>query len=657
MRAKPKVHYLPANHKVWTPATVIYLHTVSRTLPDTDPEILVIDRWAAQLIDRRDARPGRPDVITSQGTTAQAFADWVEKVMVGRTTVWLYSHDFGLDITTTRLPVVLARMGWSVTDASVSGAAPWLRLVKASKHLTVLSSWSWLPQPIGDLAESAGIAKLTHPRGADRVDRATSSAAWGLEVLAAMMGQLLDWWDVNECGRWSVSGPACGWNAMRHIKPPVRPTIDPDESGVLADRQAIYGGRRGAWIVGSRNQGPFLELDFVSAYPTVAEVLPLPGRRMVPFESMALDNWRLTSDRWGVIAECELATDVPRWPLRFGGATWTPTGRFRTVLAGPEIRDAMRLGCLLSVGAGYVHQLTNHLSPWAHWCLALANSQDRELEPAVKIAAKAWSRSVIGKWATRGYTKVPLGPSVESGWGYEEGWDHESKVRGAMVDLAGQRWWTCASGDAENAYPAVLAWIESETRVRLSRVIEALGVGCVLQCDTDGLIVNERIMGTAAAGGHLRAPGKLTGPARTKWCLDNIDPIVAPLVLRIKRKHRTVRVLGPQHVHLSGGRKMAGLPGIARETEPDTFVFKTWPKLNWQMGHGDPRGYVRPESTVRVRGPYAPGWITTMGTVVPPEAAQARDGSSKLLAWHAMTRKPSGAQLADAQHPVLAGLW
>lgn len=656
MRTKPKVHYLPANHKVWTPGCVIYLHTATRSLPDVDPEVLVLDRWAATIVDRRDGKPGQPDTRTGQGSTPDELAAWINEMCVGRTTIWLYTHTFGLDVATSRLPIVLAGLGWSVTDASVSGNAPWLRMVRGSKHLTILDSYSWLPHPLDDLARTVGLRPITGKGATRLIAPGDEYARWGCRVLRTAMAQLLDWWEINELGRWSVSGPACGWNAMRHIKPPVRPTIDPDEVGVKADRTAIYGGRRGAWIVGTRTQGPFLELDFTGAYPTVAAHLPLPGRRMVPFDSMALDNWRLTDERWGVIAEVELRTEIPRWPLRFGGATWCPTGHFRTVLAGPEIKDAMRLGCLVSVGAGYVHQLTHHLSPWALWCLALVRGDDPSIPPAVRLTAKAWSRSVIGKWATRGYTKIPLGMSPEIDWGYEEGWDHETQSRGAVVDLAGQRWWTCAAGDAEQAYPAVLAWVESETRVRLTRVIEALGAGCVLQCDTDGLIVNERTIGTDMAGGHLRAPGELRGAARTKWVLDQIDPIVAPLSLRIKAKHQTVRVLGPQHVQLPGKRKYAGLPGMATEVAPDRFTFKTMPKLSYQMSHGDARGYVRPETSVSVRGPYAPGWVTTMGVVVPPEARLGQDGVSRLLPWQMTTRKPAGAQLQDVQHPALWAL-
>lgn len=679
MRPPPKVHYLPGNHKVWTPPSVIYLDTETTVIPGTDPEVLALELWVAKLIDRRKSKGGKDETIDGDGAGPLDLAAWVDQAMAGRGTVWLYAHNLSFDLATTRLPLHLIDLGWTITDAAISGSAPWMRLVRKSSHLTLVDSYSWLPHPLEDVGVAVGLPKLPLPGATAAPGRLLARCRRDVKILTRAMEQLHDWWDDNELGRWTISGAGCGWNAMRHIKPPVRPTIDPEPAGVASDRRAIHGGRRGAWVVGTRTQGPFLELDFRNAYPTVAAELALPSRRMAPFTSMALDNWRVTDERWGIIATVELHTEVPRWPMRFGGATWCPTGSFHADLAGPEIRDALRLGCLRGIGMGYLHHLQPHLGPWAQWCLGVANSRSSTVPPVARLAAKSWSRSVIGKWASRGFEKTDWGPSPVAGWGYEEGWDHETNSRGAVIDIGGQRCWTHAAGNAEQAYPAVLAWVESETRVRLSRVLEAVGLGAVLQCDTDGLIVSERLMGTPAAGGHLVAPDGLTGAARTKWVLDQIDPIVAPLVMRVKATHQTVRILGPQHVEASGKRSFSGLPGMAKlATEhadiecknrakcvrtdhkvpvEDTYTFKTWPKLAYQMSNGDPRGYVRPESTIRVRGPYAPGWLTTMGTVVPPEAIIGTDGSSRILGWHEMTRKPAHAKLAEAQHPILAALW
>lgn len=652
-----KVHYMPHNEKVWTPGTVAFIKTITAPIPGAVPEVLELVGWCATVILRRDVPQSKPDRRTGTGTTGAELAAWLIDATRGRDTCWVFTHNTGLDLVTTRLPLELHAAGWSINDASISGRAPWLRLAKGSRRFCIVDSFSWLPHTAADLAERLG--RLIPKRGPDEptTEWGRRSARADLDTVAGAMLTLLDWWDLHSLGRWTVSGPGCGWNAMRHIKTFGRVVIDPDPAGMSSDRAAIHGGRRGAWIVGTRNVGPFLELDFRNAYPSVAEHLPLPTQRTSAFGSMALDNWRLTSDRWGVIASVRLCTDVARWPVRFKGGTFCPTGQFVTTLAGPEIRDALRLGCVEAIGAGYVHQLGYHLQPWGQWILDVTHNEPGDIPVAAQLAGKNWSRTVIGKFAARSYERVPLGHSPELGWGYIEGWDHATQTRGAMVHLAGEQWWNGVDGDADNAYPAVFGWTESEVRVRLSRVIEAVGERAVLQCDTDGLIVIERLLGTKAARGHLLAPDDLTGAARTKWVIDQLDPIIAPLVVHIKRTLKSVRIMGPQHVRTDQGDTLAGIPGTATEVAKDKFEFQTWPKLTTQMTHGDPRGYVRPVATRRVRGPYAPGWVLTDGRVIPPQSAIRVDGTNKLLPWTATQNKPKGARLAQKQHPVLAALW
>lgn len=652
-----KTHYLPGNKTVWSPPTVIFIKALTRTIPGSDPEALELSGWVARIIKRRDITPGKWVERFSRGQSSAGLAEWIIEMTRGRETTWIFTHNAALDLITTQLPLALHSREYEVTDASLSGAAPWMRLSRGSKRLSIASSFSWLPHTEAELADRMGLPPPT--RQPDQTDDqwAAASGRHDLDTVTKAMVALLDWWDKHALGKWSLSGPSTGWHAMRHIPTPFKVVIDPDPIRIAADRAAIHGGRRGVWLVGSRSLGPFLELDFANAYPSVAAHLPLPSRRGASFESMALDNWRLTSDRWGIIAKVELSTAVPRWPVRFPGGTFCPVGRFRTTLAGPEIRDALRLSCLRSVGRGITHQLNYHLAPWADWTIATLRNHSGDEPAAAQLFAKHCSRTVIGKWAARSYERTDLGQSPVPGWAFEEGWDHDSHARMHIIDLAGQRWASTVSGDAEQAYPAVLAWVESETRVRLSRVIEAIGERAVLQCDTDGLIVSERVMGTKAARGHLLAPGDLRGPARTKWVIDQLDPVVAPLTIRIKKTHKSIRVLGPQHVDKPGDRKFAGLPKLAIEVEPDVYRFKQWPGLSTQLGYGRPGSYLRPETTVRINGPYAPGWVLTDGSVVPVECRLADDGSNRILGWHDTGSRPIGAQLAADQHPALAALW
>ena len=650
------IHYLRRNERCWTPPAVMFLDTETRTLPGTDPEVLALRLWCSALVDRRPVSAAPHDWAWSDGTTAASLAESITASMRGRDTLWIYAHNLSFDLTTTRLPLLLCQRGWEITDCAVSGRAPWMRLRRKSKNITLLDSWSWLPQALADIGKAAGHRKPKLPaEDADRAQWLRRCRA-DVSILAHAITDLMDWWDRNDLGNWTISGSATGFNAMRHRHSLERVIVDPDPAGVHADRQAVYGGRRGVWRVGEMRAGPYLELDFTAAYPTVAAYCPLPRKRTLSFESIPLDHDAMTSPQFGVLAQVQVETDVPRWPVRVGDAVWYPVGQFVTTLAGPDIREAARLGCLRAIGPGHVHMLGRQMADWARWVLDVQHGRDDDAPAVARIAAKHWGRAVIGRWAAHTYTRTRLGPAPTRYWSYEAGYDVGAQARGGMLDINGQRWWITADQDAENAYPAVLAWVESEVRVRLNRAIEAIGPGAVVQCDTDGLIVAARTLGTPAAGGSLVAPAGLTGAARTAWVLEALRPLTEPLSLRVKRSHGHVTVLGAQHVKLGRQRQFSGLPAHADEVRPDVYQYRAWPKLAWQMGHGDPRGYVRPLITNRIEGPYPTGWLLTDRHVTPPAAAIGRDGATRLLSWPQTPNRPAGALLADAQHPYLDGL-
>lgn len=678
LRAPAPVHYLRPNDTVWSPPAVIYADTETRTEAREGYDLERLRLWCAHYVDRRTRAGVAPRDEWADGDTADQLADWIGDVTRNRETVWCYFHNLAFDLTATRLPVQLVARGWSVTDAAIGGKAPWMRLARGKRVLTLADSWSWLPAALGEIGKTVGVAKPRLP--SDRQGRAAWLARCRADVtiLEAAIGALMDWWDAERLGRWTISGAGCGWNAYRHKQPTrtvqrrrrsatgwavetrkeaIEPvTVDPDPVLVAADRLAVHGGRRGTWRIGEHGAGPFTELDLVAAYPTVAATLPLPLSRARAFDSLPVDDPVLSSSRWGVVATVRVQTDVPRWPVRAAGGTWYPVGDFWCDLAGPDIAEAARLGCLREVGPGQVHRLGFNMQPWARWVLSVQTGAAGDVPAVARVAAKSWGRSVIGKWASRGYTRLPLGPAPGDGWGYEDGFDHSDGVPGGVVDLAGQRFWVSSGGVSDNAYPAVLAWVESYVRVRLNRAVEALGPGAVLQCDTDGLIVADRVVATPAAHGTLSAPAGARAGARLAAAVEQLGPLVAPLSIRAKVRHDHVTVLGPQHLRLDGARRFAGLPGTATEDAPGSFTAKLWPGLQWQLAHGDRAGYVRPVTHPKVTGPWPTGWLLADGRVVPVECVVRADGSTRVLGWNSSSYPRRGLVPADVQHPGLAAL-
>lgn len=656
MREVP-VHYLRANHAEWSPSAVIVLDTETATEHREHADVERLRLWVAHYTDRRVKAGVRARESWGEGDTAAELAAWVDDVTRNRDTVWLYAHNLGFDLSTTRLPLHLVALGWTITDAAVGGKAPWLRMAKGRRHLCLTDSWSWLPTALGTVGDAVAVRKPPLPEQAADRDTWAARCRADVVILETALLDLMTWWDAKKLGRWNISGAASGWNAYRHVPTPERVTIDPDPDKVKADRAAVHGGRRGTWVIGEHRAGPFLELDLAAAYPTVAAELPLPKARTRPFDTLPLDTPLVGGHRWGVVAEVELETDVPRWPVKLAGRNWYPVGRFTTTLAGPEIAEARELGCLRRIGPGWVHQLGYAMRPWAQWVLRVQGGLEPGTPAVARIVAKHWGRAVLGKWCARGFHRTELGPSPVIGWGYEEGWNHSAGLPGGVVDLAGQRWWVTETETGENSYPAVFAWVESYVRVRLSRAIEAVGPASMIQCDTDGMIVAARTLGTRAAHGALVAPAGLSRAARCQWTVDALQPLTAPLTMRVKRTADHVQVIGPQHLWVDGVPRLAGVSSSAGLTGPGQATVKQWPSLSWQLRHGDPAGYVRPEVTTAVVGPYPTGWVLTDGRVVPVEARMRPDGTTTLVGWETSSHRLGGAVRGPRQHAELEGYW
>lgn len=656
MQRNVPVHKLRPNEREYTPASVIFMDTETVTTMDGDREVLTLSLWCAEFVDRRKPSKGNARRKLAHGRTADELVMWIERMFASRQSISIYAHNLSFDLSTTRLPMGLVIRGWTITDCAIGGKTPWLRMRKGKKTMVLTDSSSYLPRPLDVIGQAVGVPKQSLPRPDDTIVQWLRRCRSDVTILRCAMLDLMAWWDRNKLGNWTITGPSTGWNAYRHRDGTLPVVIDPDPEHVRQDRKYVHGGRRGVWSIGSHAAGPFYELDFTAAHPTIAANMPLPSKRSFAFPDLPDDHPLWSTDGWDYAARCLISTETARYPVRVGNTTWHPIGQFWTHLAGPEIREARRLGNLVKIGPGRAHKTSEHMADWGQWVLRVQHGEDDDAPAVARIAAKDWGRSVIGKWSSHGFERTRLGPSPNFGWGVEELWDTDNNCRGTVVDIAGTRWQVTESGIADNAYPAVHAWVESEVRLRLARVIDAIGEACILRCDTDGMIVAGRVIGTKAAHGHLIAPDGLRVEARLAWVLNCLHPVTAPLWLRVKVKSAHVTVLGPQHIVIDGQRSFAGLRADAKQRPDGGYEHRSWPGLAWQLAHGDARGFVRPLVRSRFDGPYPTGWILRDRTVVPPEMTITDMGGNKIVPWHLTRYARAGLHRADVQHPDLDAL-
>lgn len=672
-------HYVKPAGKTYTPAAVIFLDTETKQDQREALEVHTLRLWEAQLLRRRDRRRAG-EHLTETGTSAAALADQVNNWASYAESTWMYAHNLTFDLTVTRLATLLGELGWVLSSRfAVGGDNMWAVFHKGPREktvvekrgkmqvqrtrtvwahtLTIADSGSLFPGPLAQLGGHVGIEKPPLPDDDDSNEAWAARCHADVDIMRLAVTQLMDWWDENDLGHWTVTGAGQAWQTYKRTLTPRQLVIDHDPGILEIERAAVYGGRRDVFRTGDLPPGRYAEVDFEAAYPTVAASFPLPARAACQIT----DDHRRMALRGrvpaGMLAEVTINADVPRWPVRVGGRVFYPVGRFRTILAAPDIQAAADAHALEAVHDGWLFTLTNHLRDWARQVLAWVRDKTGAIPGVVKVWAKLASRAVIGKFAQRGWSTVPfVGPPCE-GWSVEQTSDFHTGMRGVITGVNGDYWLSWADQRGEHERPAVLAFVEAHVRARLGKVISGRYGQGVMQCDTDGVMVSHTVLQRLAASLPDRWVDGRNMPAGTPEVIAYWNTVAHPLKMREKTQFSRAVVYGPQHVVLDGKPRFAGVPRGAWQTSTTLWMARLWPGMTWQSQHGVHDGYARPVQPYRVGGTYAAGWTLADGAVRAAEADVDQAGVTTLLHWKHTRWAAAGDQLGPVQATWADGLW
>lgn len=674
---QPKIHNLGSNTRESSPHHVIVIDTETTWTTGEDIEHHSMRLWEGATQRRHGNSPSRPRQEQAGGDGAGGLAEWIDGQVKTSPVAWLYAHNQSFDLATTRLPVLLAKYGWVVTTHNLASDAPWAILKQGNRTLRIVDSHSLLPEPLDAIGAKIGTPKLALPANDDTDEAWRARCRRDVQIDMAALVQLMDWWDAQALGHWSVTGPRTGFNAMRHrcvARPGYSPhdqqigdggtifqhgdghvVIDPDPEARAFERATLYQGRREAFRTGVQPRGMYVELDMKRAHLTAAARFRLPCRRGVAFESLEVDSRYVEHPNMAIIAEVTISTETPRYPMRTKYGIIHPVGTFTTVLASPEIAEARRRGELLAIGRGYYYRTSWHMQPWALWANACLDDTDEVTPPAAKIAIKGWSRSVPGTWAARTGRVVQEGTSPVDGWHSEQGYDLESKSPCTIVHLQGRMQVIVKDQESDDSFPAILSFIQSHVRVALGRMLDVIPAERAVTCSTDSIMVDSSGWGPFIRPRLRRAELAHLAAQDAERLTAYLAEAGAPFTMAVKSVAAEVRVLSPQHVRMDGNRRYSGVPSGAAEVEKDVFAFLTWPKLGTQMALNVPDGYVRQARRVDMTRLTVPRWAYECGCTVAPETRIAIDRSVNVYGGPIFCpRHPEHAQ-REQQHPALIG--
>lgn len=631
MRPPVQLHTLRGNAAERSPKHVAILDTETAWRETNDGEMHVLRLWAMRHLHRGHDHKRMGVDHRAWGRSVEDLADRLTEWTRHAGSLWLFMHNTAFDLSVTRLPMVLVRHGWELRNHGLTMDRPWFRVGMGDKVLTVVDSTSWLRASLDRIGVLLDMPKLPLPDNDDGERAWLARCERDVDVLTAAMVQLMDWWDANGLGCWSLTGASTGWNAYRHNRqgPPI--TIDPDPAALEFERRAISGGRRDVWRVGALARARYLEIDFERAHLTICRHLPLPRRRCFSFDGDWNERDWQDPERFGAVAEVTVRTGTPRYPMRLDGRWWYPTGEFRTTLAWPEILGARQRGELVAMHRGYTHWLHPHMATWAEWLGGILDAPPGTVPPMAHLAAKGWSRSVPGKWATRTSRELERRPSHVADWAVEHGMAQPQDVPLTIMHFNGEQTWLLTDQDGDDSFPAVLAYIQSHVRERLNTLIDNLPAASLVACNTDGVIIKA-----------ARTPD-----------LDRLAALTWPLVPRVKRVAHSVQVIGPNHIIVDGEQRLSGVPATAQLVGDLTWEWSTWPGLRTQVQVAPEGGYLRRPRRVNLSHVPVARWVLDDGRTVPPRASTTVVPAGDLLPWGQTPSPLQYGRLRRPQHPTL----
>jgi hypothetical protein len=241
---------------------------------------------------------------------------------------------------------------------------------------------------------------------------------------------------------------------------------------------------------------------------------------------------------------------VPRYPRRRNGQTDYPVGTFQTVLAGPELEEAVKENAILEVGEANEYDLSSPLAAFALATYEMRCEAESRGDATSAALGKALGVALVGKLSQREVKWEEVIPDYNDPfWGEWYGPTADGGIT-TYRSVAGIVSRKVDVGLAAHAVPQIPIWVWSHGRNWLWQRMQVAGLASVLYADTDGLIV------TSAGYARLRDAGCIRD---SEW--GELRHVSGP---------ETCEVLGPKAVRIGDRIVQAGAPVDQRGESADT---------------------------------------------------------------------------------------
>lgn len=472
-------------------------------------------------------------------TSGPRFWEWANCRRKRGEPLWIFSYSLSTSLTLTGFWGDMESGSWSLSAASPASPAkirserlrrqlsrPQSGVLVDSDPPTCLMAWhrdgwkiicldlrNYLDRPLSALASLAALPISAAPSTESSQEERETLAEQACRVTLECVTRLVRWHSRSGLGRfgWTISGMAMG--AFRHKYIGHQIELPPNSDDREFERRAYYPGRCEPFFIGEINHGryyppegfeaptelfhprplgPFTLLDSSSFYGAIGAFQSVPIRCVAEGDGWPDAEGTHPPIGEDYIAEVCLRSPCDEFPVRLTDRTVCARGNYTTVLAGPELARAARIGAIVHVGRWRLYECETALRAYGLGLWAERVAADAAGDGVISSVIKGMLARLHGKFLQRDNRWV-VDPD-EPAPGPWKRWHRLSAATGERADYRSIGWEVQRSqpaGDARHCFPAIAAFVTSWGREWLRGWIELAGRENVLYVSTDSLIVTQ----------------------------------------------------------------------------------------------------------------------------------------------------------------------
>jgi hypothetical protein len=552
-----KAHYLKPNAANERPTHHLFFDVESTVTPQPGGESTHQLRlgWAGYW-QARKCDPDTP-VAYTHFTTDAAFWDIVDDHCYRKSTLVLVAHNIGYDFGVLHGFAELELRGWKLTRVYMKGMTNLLTFKAPGRTLKLIDNGCWFHGSLAALGDAIGLPKLEVDYDTQDTALLSTYCRRDVEIMVKAWQSLYHFLDEHNLGNWGPTVASQAFNAFRHRFMRHKILIKQAPETLKLERATYKGGRVSCFRVGDFSGQTLYKVDVNSMYPAMMSQHQAPYQPVGHPNMTSVTGLQETLRRYAVVADVQVTTTEPVFPVRHKTHNVYPVGTFRTILCTPELSYALDRDWVKQVFAVQRYKQNVIFKEYVDFFYALKQHYTETGNTPFRFMTKLYLNSLYGKFGQRSTEwteQKDLPPELQKCSTIY----NTVTGRTSVLYRLGSAWWTEQdTGEGVNAFPAVSAHVTAYARMRLWDLIKQAGRDNVYYCDTDSLIV-------------------------TPLGLENLQSEMHPLnlgALKLEGTSTDTVIQCPKVYHFHGNWVRKGVPSKAMEVAPQTFDATQFPSI------------------------------------------------------------------------------